>query len=323
MCISHLRFQRFLPAVIKREFWSSSESSPRPHVVPGKTFSIVMPQVQEPQFNPDNLPNNVTPPLYYRTGTPGISPPKPEVKSAEDIQKMRNSCRLARRILDEAGELAKPGITTALIDQLVTRLCFEAGAYPSPLNYRHFPKSVCTSVNNVVCHGIPDIRPLENGDLINIDVTVFLDNFHGDCSKTFLVGDVDEGGQMLVDVAEKALYEGISAVSPGGRFCDIGNSIEKFVREAGFKVIPSFTGHGIGQYFHGPPDIFPCRNSYPGIMEPGNTFTIEPAISEGSSGIRILKDRWTAVSPDNSRSAQFEHTVLVTNEGAEILTELS
>ena len=145
------------------------------------------------------------------------------MNTAEDIERLRAACRLARRILDEASTLATPGVTTDQIDQLVTRLAFQAGAYPSPLNYRHFPKSVCTSVNNVLCHGIPDDRPLLSGDIINIDVTVFLDGFHGDCSDTFLVGEVDDAGRTLVEVARAALAVGVEQCRPGQRFSSIGN----------------------------------------------------------------------------------------------------
>jgi len=234
---------------------------------------------------------------------------------------MREACTLARRVLTEAGKLAKVGITTNEIDDLVTHLAFDAGAYPSPLNYRNFPKSVCTSVNNCVCHGIPDSRQLEDGDIINIDITVFLNGHHGDCSETFLVGEVDKAGQELVKVAREALYVGIEQCGPDRLFNGIGAAIQSYVHQQGFRVIPAFTGHGIGTFFHGPPDIYPCRNSYPGRMKPGMTFTVEPAVSEGSPEVAILSDKWTAVSPDDSRSAQFEHTVLVTEEGVQILTK--
>lgn len=236
---------------------------------------------------------------------------------------MRAACSLARRVLNEAGKLARPGVTTEEIDIMVREAAFSAGAYPSPLNYRGFPKSVCTSVNNVVCHGIPDSRALEDGDIVNIDITVFLNGHHGDCSETFLVGAVDPDGVALVAAAKGALYAGLDACGPGKPWAGVGQAIQEYCgREAGgrFRPVPAFTGHGIGEYFHGPPDIFACRNSYPGHMEAGMTFTVEPAVSEGSQQVSILKDGWTAVTPDESRSAQFEHTVLVTRDGIELLT---
>lgn len=162
-------------------------------------------------------------PGYYLTGVPPPGPAQPTVNTREDIERLKAACRLAREILKEASSLASPGVTTDQIDQLVTRLAFQAGAYPSPLNYRQFPKSVCTSVNNVICHGIPDDRPLVSGDIINIDVTVFLDGFHGDCSDTFLVGEVDEAGQTLVEVARAALAVGVEQCGPGQKFSSIGN----------------------------------------------------------------------------------------------------
>jgi methionyl aminopeptidase len=171
--------------------------------------------------------------------------------------------------------------------------------------------------------GIPDDRPLEDGDIINVDVTVFRESVHGDCSATFLIGNVDDAGRRLVSVAKACLDAGIAACGPGRPFADIGASIEKHAESHGFKVMPIFTGHGIGEFFHGPPDIYHLGGTYalqPGVMKPGMTFTVEPIISEGSENIVILEDGWTAMSIDNSRSAQFEHTVLVTETGCELLT---
>ena len=306
--------QAFCNNISVKQFWSRKPPA-------NKSYSVVKPCTVSPRLKPSDIPEHVNPPPYYITGIPPNAPQHHEVKSSESIDCMREACKLARKMLTEAGKLAKVGTTTSEIDDLVTELAFASGAYPSPLNYRNFPKSVCTSVNNCICHGIPDSRELEDGDIINIDITVFLNGHHGDCSETFLVGEVDDAGKELVDVARKALYVGIEQCGPDKHFRDIGGAIESFVQQhEGFRVIPAFTGHGIGTFFHGPPDIYPCRNSYPGKMKPGQTFTIEPAVSEGSHEVRILRDRWTAVSPDNSRSAQFEHTVLITDTGLEILT---
>jgi len=318
----HPQHHQMTTSILFRQFfWSRRKKPPA-----APTFSLVSPQTVSPQLDPSSVPSHVSLPPYYKTGEPGPGPNRPEVKTAEAIQKMRASCSLARRILTEALRLAKvPGTPTNHIDQLVTQLSFEAGAYPSPLNYKGFPKSVCTSVNNVACHGIPDSRLLEDGDIVNVDVTVYLGGYHGDCSETVLVGQQDPGGSSarLLEVGRRALEVGIDQCGPGRRFCDIGGAVQKYVREQGYNVVPAFTGHGIGDYFHGPPDIICCRNSYPGVMLPGMTFTVEPIVSEGGAGVRILEDGWTAVSSDNSRSVQFEHTVLVTDTGLDILTSSS
>ncbi|KAL3287181.1 hypothetical protein HHI36_001657 [Cryptolaemus montrouzieri] len=212
------------------------------------------------------------------------------------------------------------GQTTDEIDRLVHKLTIENGAYPSPYNYRNFPKSVCTSVNNVACHGIPDDRPLEDGDIINVDITVFFEGYHGDCSKTFLVGNVDDFGKYLVKTTEDCLHLAIDICKPGRRFRDIGNCIAKECFKMGYTVIPAFIGHGLGNYFHGPPDIHHTVNDYPGTMEAGMTFTVEPILGQGDEMVEILEDGWTAVTIDNSRTAQFEHTILITNDGVKVLT---
>ena len=209
-----------------REFWSRR---PPPPPRPPQTFSIVRPQEVSPQLPPTSIPSHVRPPPYHVSGEPGPSPATPEVKTPEAIAGMKTACGLARHILGEASQLARPGVSTQEIDEAVTRLAFEAGAYPSPLNYRKFPKSVCTSVNNVVCHGIPDSRALEDGDIINIDVTVFISGHHGDCSQTLLVTDNEEderhaGARRLLEVASRALYVGIDQCGPGRPFSGIGEA---------------------------------------------------------------------------------------------------
>lgn len=285
-----------------------------------RSFSVVHPHRVSPQIRPENIPGHVVPPSYYRSGDPGPGSSSIDIKSPEEQELARQACRLARHILRQCEKVIAPGVTTDEIDQLVTQLSFQAGAYPSPLNYRNFPKSVCTSVNNCVCHGIPDLRQLLLGDIINVDVTVFSQGFHGDCSATFKVGEVDAAGEKLIAVTQDCLNIGIQQCGPNKPFRGIGSAIESFARKAGLRVVPAFTGHGIGRYFHGPPDIYHCRNKYPGVMKPGMIFTIEPALSEGSPNIKILHDNWTAVTTDNSRSAQFEHTVLITESGVEVLT---
>lgn len=267
-----------------------------------------------------SVPERINRPSYFDTSMPPPGPDEPEIKTEAQIKKMRDSCRLARFMLDSVGKYIKVGCTTDEIDAVVHSLAINNNAYPSPLNYRGFPKSVCTSVNNVACHGIPDDRCLEDGDIINVDITVYLNGFHGDCSAMFLVGEVDKDGKALVKATEQSLERAISICRPGEFFCNIGSEVELVARKAGFTVVSCFTGHGIGSYFHGPPDIYHCYNNYPGKMKTGMVFTIEPVLAQGSHEIVILEDGWTAVTLDNGRTAQFEHTVLITDDGVEILT---
>ncbi|XP_043850316.1 methionine aminopeptidase 1D, mitochondrial isoform X5 [Dromiciops gliroides] len=213
-------------------------------------------------------------------------------------------------------------MTTEEIDSLVHQEIIRHNAYPSPLGYGGFPKSVCTSVNNVLCHGIPDSRPLQDGDIINIDVTVYYNGYHGDTSETFLVGNVDKYGKKLVEVARRCRDEAIAACRAGAPFSVIGNTISRITCENGLQVCPHFVGHGIGSYFHGHPEIWHHANDSDLLMEEGMAFTIEPIIVEGSPEFKVLEDKWTAVSTDNKRSAQFEHTIVITSGGAEILTKL-
>ncbi|KAK5648860.1 hypothetical protein RI129_003752 [Pyrocoelia pectoralis] len=280
-------------------------------------YNIVTPGKVSP---PRTVPPNITKPIYYETGIPPPPLLYPEMKNEIEIKKMRTSCKLAANILNEVGKLIHVGQTTDELDAIIHDLIISNDAYPSPLNYKHFPKSVCTSVNNVACHGIPDDRPLQNGDIINVDITVFLDNYHGDCSKTFMVGKVDKEGCHLLEATETCLAAGIEVCKPGESFSSIGSAIQKKAKELKFSVVPAFIGHGIGKYFHGPPDIYHVRNNYVGVMDVGMTFTIEPILSQGTKEILVLEDNWTAVTFDNSRTAQFEHTILITPKGCEILT---
>ena len=189
------------------------------------------------------------------------------------------------------------------------------------MRYCGFPKSVCTSVNNVACHGIPDDRKLEDGDIINVDITVYFNRFHGDCSKTFLIGDVDERGKYLVHHNEKALLEAIKVCKPGQRFNVIGTAISRYAKEVDLTIVPAFIGHGIGNYFHGPPEIYHFENDFDfGVMQPKMTFTIEPIFALGSEELELWEDGWTAATVDGSRTSQFEHTILITENGSEILT---
>ncbi|XP_047486736.1 methionine aminopeptidase 1D, mitochondrial-like isoform X1 [Penaeus chinensis] len=266
------------------------------------------------------VPSHIACPVYFETGEPAEGPSGPELKAEWQVDSMKESCRLARLVMNTVAENIKSGMTTDDIDILVHNKIIEYGAYPSPLNYRGFPKSVCTSVNNVACHGIPDDRKLIDGDIISVDITVFYKGYHGDCCETFIIGDVDEAGQHLVDAARKCRDEAIAICGPGVPFAAIGHKVEQVARREKVTVVPCFIGHGIGTYFHGPPDIYHCYNNYPGTMEEGMTFTVEPIVAQGQEDVLILEDGWTAVMVDNGRAAQFEHTVLITESGHEILT---
>uniref|UniRef100_A0A914DZX0 Methionine aminopeptidase n=1 Tax=Acrobeloides nanus TaxID=290746 RepID=A0A914DZX0_9BILA len=238
---------------------------------------------------------------------------------------MRVAGRLGREVLDEAARAIAPGVTTDEIDRVVHEACIERECYPSPLGYYKFPKSVCTSVNEVICHGIPDMRPLENGDLCDVDVTVYHRGFHGDLNETFFVGDkVSEDKRKLVQVTYECLQQAIELVRPGVKFRDIGNVIQKHANANGYSVVKRYCGHGIHRLFHTAPNVpHYAKNKAVGVMKAGNTFTIEPMINMGLAGDDHWPDDWTAVTIDGKPSAQFEQTLLVTETGCDILTERS
>eukprot|EP00985_Skeletonema_marinoi_P026346 scaffold20345_cov204-Skeletonema_marinoi.AAC.12 len=247
-----------------------------------------------------------------------------EIKTPEEIEKMRKSGRCAREVLDIAGRLVKAGVTTDEIDAAVHAACVERGAYPSPLNYRNFPKSCCTSVNEVICHGIPDERPLEDGDIVNIDITVYLDGYHGDCSEMFCVGGkdaIDEKGIKLLQTTYDCWVKSMELVKPGVNYNVIGSTIEDYIKAEGFSTVRNFCGHGIGSVFHTAPNIFHYTvNQDLQEMQVGHVYTIEPMICEGFADPYMWQDDWTATTADGGRSAQFEHTLLVTEDGVEALT---
>lgn len=245
-----------------------------------------------------------------------------KVLDDEEIAGLKVACKLAREVLDEAAKAAAIGVTTDEIDRVVHEASIERECYPSPLNYYQFPKSVCTSLNEVICHGIPDMRPLQNGDLCNVDVTVYHRGFHGDLNETLFIGEVDENSKKLTQVTHEALMKAIEMVKPGAKFRDIGNVIQKHVSTHGYSVVRSYCGHGIHRLFHTAPNVpHYANNKAIGIMKAGNSFTIEPMISEGTWKDEQWPDKWTAVTADGKRSAQFEHTLLVTETGCEILTK--
>jgi len=244
-----------------------------------------------------------------------------EVKDAETIERIRGACRLAAQARDVVGAHVAPGVTTDELDRVGHEFLCDHGAYPSTLGYKRFPKSLCTSVNEVVCHGIPDARVLENGDIVNIDITAYIDGVHGDTNATFLAGDVDEETRLLVERTREALGRAIKAVKPGRRVNVIGRVIEAYAKRFGYGVVREFTGHGIGTSFHSGL-IIPHYDDprFDDEIRPGMTFTIEPMLNLGTHEWVMWDDGWTVVTADGRRSAQFEHTLLVTSDGAEILT---
>ncbi|KAH8293670.1 hypothetical protein KR054_002644 [Drosophila jambulina] len=247
---------------------------------------------------------------------------KIKVLDDEEIEGMRVAGRLGRECLDEGAKGVEVGTTTDELDRLVHEAAIERDCYPSPLNYYNFPKSCCTSVNEVICHGIPDQRPLQDGDLCNIDVTVYHRGFHGDLNETFFVGNVSEKHKKLVQVTHEALSKAIEFVRPGEKYRDIGNVIQKYVAPHGFSVVRSYCGHGIHRVFHTAPNVpHYAKNSAVGVMAPGHCFTIEPMISIGVQKAETWPDDWTAVTADGLYSAQFEQTLLVNETGCEILTK--
>jgi methionyl aminopeptidase len=268
-----------------------------------------------------SVPEHIGRPEYALSGMPSSQRLSCRKVTPEQIERCRKAGAVAREVLDYVLTAVEPGITTDSLDRLAHEKIIGLGAYPSPLNYMGFPKSICTSVNEVVVHGIPDSRRLEDGDIINCDVTVYVDGMHGDCSETVFVGSVDEEAKKLVRVTWECLLKGIDMVKPGQKLNSIGLAIETHARLNGFSVVREFTGHGIGECFHMAPYVAHYFEEANGtVLQEGMTFTIEPMINVGGSECVIWADNWTAVTKDLTRSAQFEHTVLVTSAGMEILT---
>jgi methionyl aminopeptidase len=243
------------------------------------------------------------------------------IKDAETIEKMRIASRIAATAMVEAAKAIAPGVTTDELDAVAHEYMLDHGAYPSPLGYKGFPKSVCTSVNEVICHGIPDARPLEDGDIVNIDVTAYINGVHGDTNATYLAGNVSEENRLLVERTEECLRRAIKAVVPGRKLNVIGRVIESYAKRFGYGVVRDYTGHGIGRTFHsGLVILHYDEPSVTTVIEKGMTFTIEPMITLGGIEWDVWDDKWTVTTRDKSWTAQFEHTLLVTDTGAEILT---
>jgi methionyl aminopeptidase len=277
----------------------------------------VLPGVISPMRS---VPDHIERPSYADTGVVERWD-EPVVKSDEVIERMRHAGRVAAEVLRLSGEFLRPGITTDEVDEYTHALFIERGAYPSTLNYHGYPKSLCSSANEVICHGIPDSRVIRDGDIMNLDVTGFIGGVHGDTNATFLIGEVSEENRRLVRVTEECMWLGIEAVRPGKPLSDIGRAIEDHAKAHDYGVVRAFIGHGIGEQFHTDIQVLHYYDSRATtIMRPGMVFTIEPMITLGSWQHRMWDDGWTAVTSDGRWTAQFEHTILVTDDGAEVLT---
>lgn len=311
---------------LETEFSNLLKLTTQPDIYPGFTYTgVIRPYPQTPKRT---VPAHIGRP-DYADHPKGCSLEEQSAKHSsvikvltdEEIEGLKVACKLAREVLDEAAKASAVGVTTDEIDRIVHEACIERECYPSPLGYYGFPKSCCTSVNEVICHGIPDLRPLRDGDLLNVDITVYHRGFHGDLNESFFIGNVDESGKTLVRVTYESLMEAIKIVKPGVKYREIGNVIQKHVQNHGFSVVKTYCGHGIHRLFHTVPNVpHYAKNKAIGIMKAGHSFTIEPMINEGSWQDEHWPDDWTAVTKDGKRSAQFEQTLLVTDSGCEILT---
>jgi methionyl aminopeptidase len=268
---------------------------------------------------PRPVPPQIPRPEYVGKKRPRLG--EPDVKDPATIERMRVAGHIAAQALAEVGRHVAPGITTDELDQIGHDFLVAHGAYPSTLGYRGYPKSLCTSLNDVICHGIPDDTVVRDGDIVNIDITAFIGGVHGDTNATFLAGNVNEETRLLVERTHEAMMRGIRAVAPGRPLNAVGRVIESYARRFNYGVVRDFTGHGIGTTFHSGlvvPHYDDPDNDI--VMEPGMTFTIEPMLTLGTIDYDILDDHWTVVTKDHRNTAQFEHTILVTEDGHEILT---
>jgi methionyl aminopeptidase len=266
------------------------------------------------------VPAHIEAPEYVGKRYPKIG--EPDVKDAETIERMRVAGRIAAQALAEVGRHVEPGVTTDELDRIGHEFLCDHGAYPSTLGYRGYPKSLCSSLNEVICHGIPDDTVVADGDIVNIDITAYIGGVHGDTNATFCAGEVDEESRLLVERTREAMMRGIKVVAPGRALNVIGRVIESYAKRFGYGVVRDFTGHGIGTTFHS--GLIVPHFDDPGattLIEQGMTFTIEPMLTLGTIEYEMWPDGWTAVTRDRKRTAQFEHTLLVTADGHEILTQ--
>ncbi|GAA4286164.1 type I methionyl aminopeptidase [Georgenia daeguensis] len=267
------------------------------------------------------VPASIPRPEYVgRTGPERIT--ASDVKTPETVERIRRASRLAARAMEEVGRHVAPGVTTDELDRIGHEFLTDHGAYPSTLEYMGFPKSLCTSVNEVICHGIPDSTVLEEGDILNVDITAYLDGVHGDLNAMFEVGEVDEESHLLVERTRTAMERGIKAVRPGRAVNVIGRVIESYARRFDYGVVRDFTGHGVGEAFHSGLVIphYDSAPRYDDVMVPGMVFTIEPMLTLGDIEWEQWDDGWTVLTKDRARTAQWEHTIVVTEDGAEVLT---
>ncbi|WP_404321876.1 type I methionyl aminopeptidase [Arthrobacter luteolus] len=268
-----------------------------------------------------HVPSSIARPEYVDRDAPAKFTGS-EVKSAETIEKIRIASRIAAQAIVEVGNRIEPGVTTDELDRVAHEFLMDHKAYPSTLGYRHFPKSICTSINEVICHGIPDTTVIQDGDIVNVDITAYINGVHGDTNYTFLAGDVDEESRLLVERTAESLRRAIKAVMPGREINVIGRAIESYAKRFGYGVVRDFTGHGVGEAFHTGLIIphYDAAPAYSRLIETGMVFTIEPMLTLGTIEWDMWEDNWTVVTEDRKRTAQFEHTLLVTDNGAEILT---
>ncbi|PMC64064.1 type I methionyl aminopeptidase [Corynebacterium tuscaniense] len=283
--------------------------NPRGKLKPGKPTPI------------RTVPDSIERPEYAWKDTVAESIGEPFVQTPEIIEKMREASRIAANALEAAGAAVAPGVTTDEIDRIAHEYMLDHGAYPSTLGYRGFEKSCCTSLNEIVCHGIPDTTVIQEGDICNIDVTAYKNGVHGDTNATFLAGDVAEEHMLLVERTHEAMMRGIRAAKPGREVNVIGRVIESYAKRFGYNVVTDFTGHGVGPTFHnGLVVLHYDSDAYTDVLEPGMTLTIEPMINLGGLDYEIWDDGWTVQNTDGEYTAQFEHTILITEDGNEILT---
>jgi methionyl aminopeptidase len=247
--------------------------------------------------------------------------PRIKLHKPEDFEAMRKAGRLTAMALDEVTSLVREGVSTEAIDQFFMEFAADHQALPATLNYRGYRKACCTSINHVVCHGIPNDKPLRNGDIVNVDVTLIVDGWHGDASRMYAVGEISRAAERLIDVTYESLMRGIAMVKPGAHLGDIGYAIQSYAEAERCSVVRDFCGHGLGQVFHDHPNVLHYGKMGDGVrLKPGMFFTVEPMINLGKAGVKVLSDGWTAVTRDKSLSAQFEHTIAVTETGYEIFT---
>ncbi|CAM4014749.1 type I methionyl aminopeptidase [Nocardiopsis rhodophaea] len=269
---------------------------------------------------PRSVPSRIVRPEYVGKKHP-VEGVRGDIQTPETIEAMRVAGRIAAQALEEVGKHVRPGVTTDELDRVGHEFLIDHGAYPSTLGYKGYPKSLCSSLNEVICHGIPDDTVISDGDIVNIDITAYINGVHGDTNATFLAGDVDEESRLLVERTREATTRAIKACRPGRQISVIGRVIESYAKRFGYGVVRDFTGHGVGPEFHSGlviPHYDDPRAT--AVMQPGMTFTIEPMITLGTIEYDLWDDGWTAVTADRKRTAQFEHTLVITEDGAEILT---